>query len=336
VADSVQVLADPDIETLAEVFDSAALTVHLRRAWRDRWNPRAIEDVRVVRVLKHHVGQRCTLELGLRTANGWRLLIGKVHAEDRSDVFRAMTGIRNAGFGPQDEFSIPQPVAYVSSLRLLLQEKLEGVAAKDVFKTGDQQSCAAAAERCALWLARFQALSPKAGPVFDAESCLSAADGRTRRIAKLGGRSAAKAARLLSSLAAAAPSLRPVRLRAGHGSYSPAQIILAGARASTFDWDGYDVADPARDAARFLAALRRLALGKRGSIRALDGAADVFLTAYQSAGTPAAEEHLRFYEAAACHTLAVHHLSHPVSRWPDKVDAMLDEGLRIIEGGATL
>ena len=196
MADCVQVLADPGIETLAEVLDPATLTEHLRTACLGRWNERAIEDVRVVRVLKHHVGQRCTLEIGLRTRDARHLLIGKVYSADRSDVFGAMTGIQRAGFGAQDEWSIPQPVAYVASVHLLLQEKLEGLVAKEVFKTGDEERCAAAAERCALWLARFQAAAPQAGPVFDTNSCLSEAEGRTRRIAKLGGRCAEKAVRL--------------------------------------------------------------------------------------------------------------------------------------------
>jgi aminoglycoside phosphotransferase (APT) family kinase protein len=335
VGECVQVPADPDIETLSEVLDSAALAEHLRRGCLGRWNGGTVEEVRVVRVLKHHVGQRCTLEIGLRTTGVWHFLIGKVHCEDRSDVFRAMKGIQHAGFGAQDEFSIPQPLAYLPSVHLLLQEKLEGLVAKEVFKTGDERSRTAAAERCALWLARFQAVGPKAGPVFDAECCLSVAQGRTKRIAVLGGRCAEKAARLLESLEQARAALRPVEMRAGHGSYSPAQIILAEGRTATFDWDGYDVADPARDAARFLAALRRLALGKLGSIRALDGAASVFLRTYRFAGQVAVEENLRFFEAAACHTLAAHHLSHPVRRWHEKVEAMLDEGLRIIEGEAT-
>jgi aminoglycoside phosphotransferase (APT) family kinase protein len=120
-------------------------------------------------------------------------------------------------------------------------------------------------------------------------------------------------------------------MRAGHASYSPAQIILAKGRTVVFDWDDYDVADPARDAARFIVALRRLAMGKLGSIRALDGAGQVFLRTYQSEAHLGTEENLRFFEAAACHTLAVYLLSHQVPRWVEKLEAMLDEGLRIFE-----
>ena len=41
-----------------------------------------------------------------------------------------MERIGQAGFGPQGEFSIPWPLAYVPSLHLLLQERVEGPRAK--------------------------------------------------------------------------------------------------------------------------------------------------------------------------------------------------------------
>src|SRR5712691_4190914 len=281
VGECVQPLTDPGLAALSEVFESAALANHLRGVCLGRWNGGTVEEARVVRVLKHHVGQRCTLEIGWRRGSDWHFLIGKVYREDRPDILAAMERIQEAGFGPQDEFSIPRPLAYLPSLRLFLQEKVEGRVAKEIFKAGDEQSRAAAAERCALWLARFHTFGPKAGPLFDSERCLSELLERKRRIAKLGSRFAAKAERLFEWLEAAGAALRPVEMRAGHASYSPAQLILAEGRTVTFDWDGYDVADPARDVARFLAALRRLAVGRLRSIRAVDGPAEVFLRTYR-------------------------------------------------------
>jgi aminoglycoside phosphotransferase (APT) family kinase protein len=118
-------------------------------------------------------------------------------------------------------------------------------------------------------------------------------------------------------------------MRAGHGSYSPAQLVLAEGRTVTFDWDGYDVADPARDVGRFLYALRRWALDQLGSIRMLDGAAEVFLRAYLAVGPREVETNLWFYKAAACLKLA-----RTVSHRQDKTEGMLDEGLRVLEAGA--
>lgn len=326
MAKCIESLSDPGLETLAEVCDPAALAGHLRRAGLDQWSCESVEEVRVVRMLKHHEGQRCTLEIGIRTESGWRSLIAKVYREDRPDIQRAMEAIQKAGFGPQDEFSIPQPVAYLPSLRLFLQEKVEGSLAKEIFRTGDERSRAEAAERCGLWLARFHSFGPKAGPVFDAECCLSPLRERTRRIARLKGRCAPKAERLLAWLEEAATRLRPVERRAGHGSYSPAQLVLAEGRTTAFDWDGYDVADPARDVARFLYALRRWALDQLDTVRALDGAADVFLRTYRAVSPREVEANLLFYKVAACLKLA-----RTGAHKQDNAEVMLNEGLGLLD-----
>lgn len=328
MSECVKPLADLGLETLSEVFNSAALAKHLRAASQDRRNVGSVEEARIVRVLKHHVGQRCTLEIGLRTRSGWHYVIGKVYRDDRPDIFQAMERIQQAGFGPDEEFSIPRPLAYLSSLHLFLQEKVEGPLAKEIFKVGNEQSREAAAKRCALWLARFHEFGPKAGPVFDAERCLSVLRERTRRIARLGGRCAEKAKRLLEWLEHAAEGLQPVEMMAAHGSFSPAQLILAEGRTATLDWDGYDVADPARDVARFLYALRRLALDQLDSVRALDGAAAVFLEAYQAAGAPELRANLLFYQAAACLKLA-----RTVAHRQENSEVMLDEGLGLLNLG---
>jgi hypothetical protein len=336
VSKHVQPAADLGIATLSEVLDPIALAKHLRASSLSHGNGCAAEEVQI-RALKHHPGRRCTLEIGLRSGNSWHSVIGKVYAKDHCDVFQAMEGIRQAGFGPQDGFSIPQPIAYLSALRLLVQEKVEGPLAKEIFETGDDRSCAAAAERCARWLARFQALAPKVGSVSYPQDHLNAKSIRrcSRKIAELGGYFADKAVQLLQRLEAAVASLSPVGMRAGHGGYGATHVILSHDRTVVFDWDQYDVADPARDVGRFLATLRRRALGELGSIRALDGAAEVFLKTYLAESQPEAERNLRFYESAAYLRLATRHLSDPVPRWQEKTEAMLDEGLRVLNQEAT-
>jgi aminoglycoside phosphotransferase (APT) family kinase protein len=328
VSECVEPLTDPGLETLSEVFDSAVLTKYLQGVSLGQWDRGTIEETRIVRVLKHHLGQRCTMEIGVRTQNGWQFLIGKVYRDDRPDILRAMKRIQRAGFGPHDEFSIPRPLAYLKSLHFFLQEKVEGPVAKEIFKSGDERCRAAAAKRCALWLARFHEFGPKAGPIFDAERCLGVLRERTRRIARLGGRCAEKAKRLLEWLEHAARGLQAVEMRAAHGSFSPAQLILAKVRTVTFDWDGYDVADPARDVARFLYALRRLALDQLDSVRALDGAAEAFLETYQAVGPTELQTNLLFYQAAACLKLA-----RTVAHWREKSEVMLDEGLSLLDLG---
>jgi hypothetical protein len=327
-----QVLVDPEIATLAEVLDPAVLMRHLQIISGAPWNGGPVEEAQV-RVLRHHSHRRCTLEIRVRTGSNWHYLIGKVYRKDRSDIFQAIEGIRDAGFGPHDEYSIPQPVAYMPALRLLLQERVDGPLADEILRTGDKQGGAAAAERCARWLARFHMIAPKVGEVTYARDHLDSGSMQrcSHEIAKLGGPLADRAAQLFRRLEDAVASLSNVEMCAGHGSYSAAQVILNEGRTVAFDWDRYDVADPACDMGRFLGALRRRALCELGSIRALDGAAKVFLRTYRAVGPPGAERNLPFFEAAACLKWAKHNLTHQVPGWPEKTRAMLDEGLEVLE-----
>lgn len=324
---------DLGLATLSEVLDPIVLVKNLRSVSRAPWNGCAIEQVQT-RLLKHHLGRRCTLEIGLRTEKGWHFLIGKVYRKDRSHIFQAMEGIQQVGFGPQDEFSIPQPIAYLSSLRLLLQEKVQGPLAEEIFKAGDEQSRAVAAERCGMWLAKFHTLAPKVGSVSCANDYLDS-DSMQRcccEMTKLAGHLADKVAQLLRRLEDASSSLSPVEICPGHGGYRATHVILVPGRTVTFDLDTYDMADPARDVARFLSALRSLALAQLGSIRTLDRAAEVFLDAYLAAGAPDMKQNLYFFEAASCLKRAKQILSRSFPHGQEKAEAMLDEGLRVLNG----
>ena len=329
-----------DLETVIQtgVLDPNVLAQHLSSISLHDSNSEAVREVQVRGVLKFHEGKRCTLEVAVRTESGWQSLIAKVYRKDRSDVFQAMKGIRASGFGQRDEFSIPHPAGYSSSLRCLLQEKVEGTPADDIFKTGDDAARAAAAERCALWLARFHAQAPKAGPISHPKDFATSKpmERWSRKIARLDGRLGDRASQLFKRVSDASASLADVELKAGHGSYNAAHVYLSKYRTVTIDWDWHDIADPARDVARFLFALRRWALDQLGSIRSLDSPAKVFLTAYRAVGTPLAEENLRFFAATTCLNLAVRHLFDEGFVWQerqDKAEVMLGEGLAILDGG---
>lgn len=338
VRDSIensQPLTDLDRVVQTGVLDPEVLAKHLRGTSLYSSYGEAVKEVQVRRVLKYHTDRRCTLEIALRTEDGWYLLIAKIYRKDRSDMFEAMKGIQQAGFGPQDEFSIPQPFAYVSSLHCMVLEKVEGTSGDEILKNGDARSRAAVAERCALWLARFHVRGPKAGSVLDPREHLNSNSMQrcSREVAKPGGSLAVKAARLLHRLEDVSKALSTVELCPSHGSYSAAQVILAQDRTVAFDWDKYSVADPAYDVGRFLTAVRHLALLQLGSIRALDAAAEVFLNTYLAKGHPEAQRNLRFFEATGCFKWAKHIVSHRVHQWQEKAETMLDEGLGVLEEG---
>ena len=80
-------------------------------------------------------------------------------------------------------------------------------------------------------------------------------------------------------------------------------------------------------------AVRRLALGRLGSIRARDSAAETFKRTYLASGGAKVEARLPFHQAAAFLQLAKYNLYHRVTGWEKKLEAMLDEGLQILERG---
>ena len=102
------VITDPAIPTLPVVLDPVALSRQLRDALPRQ--TRGLKDIEV-RLLRHHPGKRCVLEIAWRAQEASHRLIGKVYAKNRSDVYRVMDELRRAGLGPHEEFSIPQPTA---------------------------------------------------------------------------------------------------------------------------------------------------------------------------------------------------------------------------------
>jgi aminoglycoside phosphotransferase (APT) family kinase protein len=130
----------------------------------------------------------------------------------------------------------------------------------------------------------------------------------------------------------AAAELGEFETCAGHGSYSYAQILIAPDRVVTVDWDGYDLADPSRDVARFTVALQRLALGRLGSLHALDEFACAFVETYTATRGTEIAQRLPFYQAAICLQLAKYDVHHQVRHWREKIAALLDQGLRILDG----
>ena len=190
----------------------------------------------------------------------------------------------------------------------------------------------AAAGRCAEWLRCFQGEPPSGLPEFSARKYMNDLERWSGKLVQQLEGAAPRVERLLTRLQREARQLADVPCRPCHGSYGPGHILLCREPAVVFDWDGYCAADPCRDVARFIAAMRRLARARLGNIRALDDEADVFVSRLAS-GRPEMLHNLRFYQAAACLQLAKYGLSHRVKHWEPKALAMLDEGNFVLDEG---
>ena len=294
---------DTDDSALFAFLDKEELVRHLNVFFSSQWQSDSQPNARI-RLLRWHKKSRCTMEITLQTAGVFHELIGKIYALDRSDVYRTMESLWREGFAQNSQNSIPQPLIYMSSLRLLLQEKIAGASVREIFLGSDRQKQLEAAERSAHWLAHFHNLAPRLTQVSPAENQLARMRRWICRLTELGGAVTEKSKQLFEKLEAEHSQLQDVEFTAGHNSYSPDHVLLADGRTRVIDWDGYDTGDPARDLARFVVATQRLALGRLGSICALDGVVHVFLQAYIAERGVAILPRLPFHRAATCLKLA--------------------------------
>jgi len=85
-----------------------------------------------------------------------------------------------------------------------------------------------------------------------------------------------------------------------YSDYTHHQVVLTRGRTVAVGWDDYGRGDPSSEAARFIVSLQRLAPRRRGSIRALNGVADVFLKTYVAAGLSDVPRRVLFQRAAIC------------------------------------
>jgi Phosphotransferase enzyme family len=316
--------AQAAVPRFASVLEHPDFRVELERYCVTEWGwgtPRAVR----VHPLKWH-RERCTFELSVETDSGWHAAIGKVYETDQPALFPAMEAIRQAGFGGETGCSIPRPLAYLPSLRVLLEEKVEGSSTKDILLHRGPEQRIAAVGRCGEWLARFHAAAPRRGRATDPRVELSRIRQWADVIGRFGEPFTSKSERLFRKLEQAVPALDDVACCAGHGSYMPEHVLLSGERTVAIDLDECDVADPGRDLAWFVVSLQRLALVHFGSLQALDPAPAHFLAAYGATGR-AASRHAPFYHAAECLHRARRDLvkrTPPVPQW---ADVMLDAGL---------
>lgn len=332
LSEAVGATADPQIPSLGVVLNPIELRKHLKIFTRAPWRWQNLGDVGV-RALRFHSGRRCTVEIIVCTSAGAQTLVGKVYAQNGLPIYETMRRLSQSGFGPEAEYSVPTPLAFLAELQFLLQEKVKGESAEELLLTGKERARISAAERSARWLAQFHAAAPKAGLELHLDSYLAALERWSRRVSELGEPFTTKARQLFHRLELAAAALRPIDMCAGHGDFKPQHVILAGNRTATCDWDRFDVADPWRDVGRYVIALKRLALRHLGSLRALNDAGELFLKTYAATGRPGMDRNLPFHMAATCVQLAKYDLSQQATNWREEIAALLDEGLCILEEG---
>src|SRR5437667_7707930 len=218
------------VARFAAVLRQEEVREELERLFRSRWPGQPAGEMNL-RVLKAHK-RRCTFDTSFGSEDSARGIIAKVYQRDRSDVFAAMESLVAAGFGGTSEFAIPLPLAYLATPHVLVQEKVSGIQAMEIFMGDEAEKQFSAARRCGAWLGHFQMKGPQEGHLNDPGELLLSVRYWAGALRDAGGPLAAKADLLLRKLQPAVPgAARGVQPPRGAGGLQPEQRAVSGATA---------------------------------------------------------------------------------------------------------
>ena len=230
--------------------------------------------LRVAQV-RHKPGRRCLLRYELRVGSGptrhREHVYGKTFASERgSRVFqtlRTIAGVRP--WGPS--VAVGEPIAYLPSLRLLLQHEVEGVPSRPALLAGDEQLAAQIAEAL--------------HTLHDSAVCLERNHGLEDELATLANRVASSRAgrpahRCLAVVENAFERPFGWRLRPIHRDFYHEQVLVSSSGLALIDFDDAAMSEPAVDVANFLAHLRLLALEEPSKATAIAAASAAFAARY--------------------------------------------------------
>lgn len=287
---------DPELPVVAELLDHERAGRLLARALGAR-APRGV-DVLEAWVLRQKLGSRCTV--GYRLAGGGTGLpervVAKAYADDTgARAFRAMSALEASRTG-----FLAQPLGYLPDERVLVQEWVDGdttlkelvhraLSSGDPLVLGAAEAGLVRSGRALSGLHRSRATYAPARPFDEA---LARVRSELLEAATLAPELAAGLGPVLDALAETDLRHPPGSLVPSHGSFRPAQVLVAASGVSIIDLDGAGLAEPGQDLGQFLGGLDSLgvtdlegrddlppaAVTRR--VRALDDLGLLFLAGY--------------------------------------------------------
>ena len=312
----------------AVVLGTEEFRTKLEEFFPTREGKRSPDDIQHQMLRFHH--NRCVFSVKINTLEGWQSVIVKMFEIDRRDAFDVMQRINQSGFGAGATFAVPRPIAYLPSLKILIEENIEGRQVKGILLADDESAQLEAVRRCGAWLARFHTTAPRFGNKVDPLRLLDHIRGWADMVARFGKPFDSKCEMLMKKLEGTVPTDGTFEYCPGHGSYIPSHVILSNGRTVTIDFDEFELVDPARDVAWFLIAIERFELKYRMPSGFYKRLATPFLESYSADRNEDALRNLGFYKGAEYLHRARHDLYKripPVREW---AEIMLDQALAIL------
>jgi aminoglycoside phosphotransferase (APT) family kinase protein len=260
-------------------------------------------------------GARATLEARL----GPRRLAVKVYAEEpalEASLYAALAD----GLAGDSRVCVPRVVANASDLKLLVLGWLEGPTLRELLMSEQGERTGRLAGR---WLQTSATLTVRIGSAIGSGWMLE----QSRQWAA----TLDSADRGLGGSAAAVVGLLEQRQPADgtphlvHGNFCTRHVLDAGGDVGLIDWSEFGQGPLEIDAGRFLASLRRTALGHRSQAEAAMHAERAFLA--ETAGLLDAGP-LAWYQAAALLSVTVDSLARRTGDWLSLAHTLLGEAKR--------
>jgi tRNA A-37 threonylcarbamoyl transferase component Bud32 len=276
------------------------------------------------RLVKHTPGKRCVIEYcldlnGGRTAT--RRVFGKLYRKNRGEkIFANLQSLWRATPHQQtSSFGMPEPLAYLPELGMVLQSAVSGRQFTELSPDDDLQEAVR-------HIARNLAVLHGLDLVAEARTTM---DDHVRKYCR------PTPLALMTACPELAARVKKILLRfvhdnclqqapvcPVHGDLGFAQIFIAGDQAFFIDFDGFGLSHAALDVANFLVALK-IHFGSQSSTLA-----EFFLESYLETQSPEKLTGLGPYQALACLRRAlIAFRSQNGSEWRRQVQQFLDAGL---------
>jgi hypothetical protein len=293
---------DEGLPSLPELTEPVRARRLLEEGMRRSWPDLRIETCDP-EVMRYKPGSRCTVRYQLRYAagsSGPPTVVAKTYRGDKgANAYVGMAALDRAGI-PPSVVTLAPALAYFPELRVLVQGAVaEEETLKEVALSSGSHGSPAVygrlrreVSRVADGLAAFHTCGVDHGEVVTWEDELAAVLELVDRLGEAVPETAGATRAYLDRLVASAREHPAGPLGPGHGSFRPAQVLLAGGAIAFIDFDGLCSAEPAMDVALFRSALRDAGMRAvpandpdvvASRLLALDDVCDHFLAAYLAA-----------------------------------------------------
>ncbi|MBA2277592.1 MAG: phosphotransferase [Chloroflexia bacterium] len=294
---------DPALPQLQTLQNPIQMAAELGRI--DAGRPISVQAIALIR---HKPGRRAIVryDIGPDGCDGGRAdrLYAKTFASERgARVYQITRAIATAqAFGP--DVALPEPVAFLPHLKLLVQRAVPGEPVGAALLAGDR----ALASRIATSLHRLHTSGLDLGREHDLAKELSPLPDSAARIDAQCPELNALASSCLSHVDQAGTRDWPWRWRPVHRDFYDAQILIHDGTLAVLDLDDAAMSEPAVDVANFAAHLRLLGVRRWGNAAALFAVERAAADRYRTLDPDLNAELLRFLTATTLFRLAGIHV----------------------------